>query len=71
MEWAIWIGAALTIIGVLLLVYCIVAAVKAKGSGLPEAQMKERLQKVVTLNLAALALSALGLMAVIVGIVVA
>lgn len=69
MAWAIWIGAALTLIGVLLLVYCIVVAVKAKGSGLSEELIKAKLQKVVALNLAALAISALGLMGVIFGIV--
>ena len=69
MDWLIWIGAALTVIGVLMLVFCIVTAVKAKSSGLPEEQIKVKLQKVVTLNLAALAISAFGLMGVIFGIV--
>ena len=71
MEWIIWLGAALTVIGVLMLVYCIVIAVKTRKSELPEEQMKAKLQKVVTLNLGALAISALGLMAVIFGIVLA
>jgi hypothetical protein len=44
-------------------------ALQAKRSGLPDDQMKARLQKVVALNLAALAISALGLMAVVIGII--
>lgn len=68
MEWIIWLGAALTVIGVLMLIYCIVIAVKTRKSDLPEDQMKVKLQKVVTLNLGALAISAIGLMAVIFGI---
>lgn len=71
MEWIIWLGAALTVIGVLMLVYCIVFAVKTRQSNLPEDQMKAKLQTVVTLNLGALAISAIGLMAVIFGIVLA
>lgn len=71
MEWIIWLGAALTVIGVLMLVYCIVIAVKTRKSALPEEEMKAKLQKVVTLNLGALAISAIGLMAVIFGIVLA
>ena len=71
MEMLIWIGAALTMVGVAALVWCIVLAMRAKNSGLPDDQMKSQLQKVVALNLAALAVSGLGLMAVIVGVILA
>ena len=71
MEYLIWGGAALSMFGVFGLIWCIVIAVKAKRSGLPDDQMKARLQKVVALNLAALAISGLGLMLVIVGIILA
>lgn len=71
MEYLIWGGAALSMLGVFGLIWCIVIAVKAKRSGLPDDQMKARLQKVVALNLAALAISGLGLMLVIVGIILA
>ena len=69
MEFLIWGGAALSMLGVIGLIWCIFLALKAKRSGLPDDQMKLRLQKVVALNLAALAISALGLMAVVVGII--
>lgn len=71
MEIIVWLGAALTVVGLGMLVWCIVAVAKAKRAGLPEPELKARLQKVVALNLAALGVSGLGLATVIVGIVLA
>ena len=71
MAMVIWIGAALTLLGVAGLVWCIVLAVRAKRSGLADAAMKAALQRVVALNLGALALSGLGLMLVVVGVILA
>jgi hypothetical protein len=71
MDYVIWGGAALSMIGIFGLVWCIVLAMRAKGSGLPDDQIKARLQHVVALNLGALAISALGLMLVIAGIILA
>ncbi|MDD9922578.1 MAG: hypothetical protein OXQ92_09925 [Boseongicola sp.] len=68
MENLIWIGAILTLVGVAGLVWCISIAMKAKREGLDDAAMKERLQKVVALNMGALGLSAIGLMCVVLGI---
>lgn len=68
MQYVIWGGAALTLLGVIGLIGCIVLAMRARKSGLPDDQMKAALQRVVVLNLGALALSFLGLMAVITGI---
>ena len=68
MELLVWIGAGLTLVGLLGLVWCIVLAFRARRSGLPDDEVRARLQRVVALNLGALAVSALGLMAVIVGI---
>mgnify|MGYP001260940495 CR=1 FL=1 len=62
-------GIGLTLAGVALLLVCVWLAIKAKRSGLPDAQMKAALQRVVALNLGALALSALGLMAVVIGLI--
>ena len=65
----IWIGALLAGLGVLALLYCIVVAVRARRQGLEGAAMEEKLRRLVALNLGALALSGLGLMVLIVGIV--
>lgn len=67
----IWAGAALTLVGIGMLVACIVMAMRARRAGLEDAALKARLQKVVALNLGALAVSAIGLMMVIFGIFVA
>jgi hypothetical protein len=71
MEIIVWLGAALTVVGLGMLVWCIVAVARARRAGLPEPELKARLQKVVALNLAALGVSGLGLATVIVGIVLA
>ena len=68
MEILVWIGAGLTLVGLLGLVWCIVLAIRARRSGLPDDEVRVRLQRVVALNLGALAVSELGLMAVILGI---
>ena len=71
MEMIVWIGAALTLAGVGMLVWCIVSVAKAKRAGLTEDALKVRLQRIVALNLAALGVSGLGLATVILGIVLA
>ena len=69
METLIWIGAAITVAGLGLLLWCIYAIAKARGAGLPDAELRARLQRVVALNFGALGLSAIGLMTVVIGIV--
>lgn len=63
------VGIVLTLLGVVGLIWCIVIALRARRSGLPDDEIRARLQKVVALNLGALLLSALGLMAVAVGLI--
>lgn len=71
MEWLIWIGAALTLAGVAGLVWCIYVAVRAKKAGLSDEAMRATLQKVVIWNMAALAVSGIGLMCVVMGVMLA
>lgn len=68
MDIIIWIGAGLTLVGLAGLVRCIQLAMRARASGLDDAGVRAALQRVVTLNLAALGVSALGLMLVVAGI---
>ncbi len=68
MEVLIWIGAGLTAIGLVGLICCIVIAARARREGLDDDAMRARLQKVVALNLAALGVSAIGLMTVVLGV---
>ena len=69
MEMLIWAGALLTLTGIGGLGYCIFAALKMRRSGADEEAMRLGLKRVVLINVAALGVSALGLMLVIMGIV--
>lgn len=69
MEWAIWGGAALTVLGVIGLVWCILLAMKVRKAGLSEDEIRAKLQAVVALNVGALGLSGLGLMLVVFGVI--
>ena len=68
MGWMVWSGAALTLAGLGALVYCIAVAARSRAKGLRGPAMQIRLRRLVAVNLAALALSAIGLMAVVVGV---
>jgi len=71
MEMMIWIGSALTLLGVLGLLWCIKLVMGIKKRALPEAETRAGLQRVVALNMAALAVSGIGLMLVVVGVILA
>ncbi|HHX90321.1 MAG TPA: hypothetical protein GX700_11270 [Paracoccus sp.] len=64
----IWSGAALTLAGVAGLVACIVYILRLRRAGLDDSAMRARLQRGVVWNMAALFVSVLGLMLVVVGI---
>ncbi|HHI69533.1 MAG TPA: hypothetical protein ENJ91_00915 [Rhodobacteraceae bacterium] len=69
MEYLIWAGAGVSLVGMIGIFYCILMAINAKRAKLPEEEMRARLQKVVALNMGALMFSMIGLMMVVVGIV--
>lgn len=64
----VWIGAALTAMGLAGLMACIVVAARARSAGLEGDEMEARLRRLVALNLGALAVSALGLMSIVAGV---
>ena len=68
MEWLIWIGAALSVLGLLGLGWCIATVARAKRAQLDDEAMRATLKTVLPRNLAALFLSVIGLMMVIMGI---
>jgi hypothetical protein len=68
MDGLIWFGAALALLGVAGLIWCILLALRARRSGLGDEAMRAELQRVVVLNMAALGVSALGLICVVAGI---
>lgn len=64
----IWGGAVLTAAGLIGIAWCIAAVIGARRARLDDAAMRARMQRVVAVNMAALAASMLGLMAVVLGI---
>lgn len=69
MGWMMWGGVALTLVGIGVILYCGVKAGKIKSTNADEEAMRAALQRLVAVNLGGLALAALGLMTVIMGIV--
>lgn len=70
-EMIIWGGTALSLLGLLGLIYCILRVSRAKRAGLSDEAMRDELKKVVPLNMGALFISVIGLMMVIIGIFLA
>lgn len=68
MDILIWIGASISLIGLLGIVWCILRVAKAKRANLDDDQLRDAVAKIVPLNLGALFLSVIGLMIVILGI---
>lgn len=68
MEWLIYVGAFLSVIGLAGLVLSIVKVVRLKGQDLSDEEMRDGVQKVMPLNLGSLFLSVIGLMTVTMGI---
>jgi hypothetical protein len=68
MEIIVWSGAALSVVGLCGIVYSIVAVTKAKRAGLSDEDLRARIAKILPINLGALFVSMIGLMAVIVGV---
>ena len=69
MELLIWIGSILSILGLVGLLWCIKTVLKAKKNATSDEQLRDSLQQIVPLNMAALFLSAIGLILVILGII--
>jgi hypothetical protein len=68
MEILIPIGTVITLLGLATLMWCIYRVAKARNSSLEDEQLRSMLQAITPINLAALFLSVLGLIIVIVGI---
>lgn len=70
-EIMIWAGTAVSLLGLAGLVWCIVRVARARRAGLSEDALRSEVQAVMPLNLAALFLSVIGLMIVVIGVVLA
>ncbi|MDQ1899363.1 hypothetical protein RAH32_02745 [Paracoccus sp. WLY502] len=64
----IWGGAVLTLAGVAALIWCVLTVARARRAGLDDAALRQRMRPVIAMNMGALALSMIGLLLVITGI---
>lgn len=71
MQWLIVVGSVISLAGIGGLIWCILMALKARKISGTDEEQRLRLQKVVVVNMSALGLSALGLMLVVAGILLA
>ena len=69
MAYLVWAGAALTATGFAGIIGTIVAVARARRAGLDDAGLRARLGQILPWNLGAFMISALGLMAVVTGII--
>ncbi len=68
MGWLIFPGIVLSLVGIALLIWCIARVWKAKKSGADDDALRATLQAVLPWNLAAMGLSGIGLMLVVIGV---
>ena len=70
-DWIIWTGAAVTLAGLVALVWCIWTVARARRRGLDDTALRQHMRGVLAVNMAALAASAIGLMMVVIAIILA
>lgn len=68
MEVLVWIGAALTVIGMAGVLYSMITVARAKRQNLSDDEMRNRIRKVIPINLGTLFVAMIGLMMVVVGV---
>lgn len=64
----IWLGAALALAGVAALLWCVVTVARARRAGLDDTALRDRMRRVLAVNMGALGLSMIGLLLVVTGI---
>ncbi|MBW7055671.1 hypothetical protein KY389_03045 [Paracoccus bogoriensis] len=67
-DWIIWAGAALTLLGLGGIIWCILTVTRARRAGIDDDALRARMKKVLAVNMGALAASCIGLMIVVVAI---
>jgi len=63
------LGAVITLMGLVGLIWCILKVARARKQGLSDEELRVVMQTTVGLNLGALFLSAIGLMMVVLGVI--
>lgn len=65
----IWVGAAISVLGLAGVVWSIVAVARARRQGLDDAALRAQVSRMMPVNLAAFMSAMLGLMMVLVGVI--
>lgn len=65
----IWLGAGLSILGMIGIIASIFMVARAKKAKLPDEEMRTRIAKILPINMGALFVSMIGLMMVIIDII--
>ncbi|PJE32644.1 hypothetical protein PSM7751_01438 [Pseudooceanicola marinus] len=68
MDVMIWGGAAVSLVGLVLLVWSIIKVARGRSAGLEDAELREVIRRAMPMNMGGLLLSVFGLMLVILGI---
>jgi hypothetical protein len=69
MEILVWIGTLVTALGLAGVVWSLVSVARARRAGLDDDALRERMKRILPINLGAFFLSFLGLMMVVVGVI--
>lgn len=65
----IWAGAGISLLGLAGLIWCILRVARARRAGLSDDALRAEVAAVLPMNMAALFLSVIGLMLVVVGVI--
>ena len=68
METLVWIGAAITLAGFAGILYTLFSLVRLKRAGLDDTALRDRMSRLLPVNLGVLLASVLGLMLVVLGL---
>ncbi|MBO6774784.1 MAG: hypothetical protein ACPG61_04175 [Paracoccaceae bacterium] len=68
-ELMIWGGVCLSLLGLAGLIWCIFRVARARRAGLQDDALRAVIQSVLPINMAAMFLSVIGLMLVVIGII--
>ncbi len=68
MEYVVWGGTVLTVLGFFGIIYTMIAVRRAKNAGLSDEELRTQIGRILPINLGALFASTIGLMAVVIGV---
>ena len=71
MDWLVWIGTALTVLGMIGILYSVVLVRSARSDAKDDAALRAKMTRILPLNIGALFVAMLGLMMVVVGVILA